>query len=86
MYSRRQQENGEHAALIRAPERSHEHKKAVADLKAFFQPVGLSAEQKLEVIRRYEACNPALMNGITGVGAAMLWLYQGESRRKNKGK
>lgn len=32
MYSRRQQENGEHAALIRAPERSHEHKKAVADL------------------------------------------------------
>ncbi len=34
----------------------------------------------------YEACNPALMNGITGVGAAMLWLYQGESRRKNKGK
>ena len=31
-------------------------------------------------------CNPALMNGITGVGAAMLWLYQGESRRKNKGK
>ena len=33
--------------------------KAVADLKAFFQPVGLSAEQKLEVIRRYEACNPA---------------------------
>ena len=34
----------------------------------------------------YEACNPALMNGITGVDAAMLWLYQGESRRKNKGK
>ena len=33
--------------------------KAVADLKAFFQPLGLSAEQKLEVIRRYEACNPA---------------------------
>ena len=32
MYSRRQQENGEHAALIRTPERSHEHKKAVADL------------------------------------------------------
>lgn len=32
MYSRRQQENGEHAALIRAPERSHEHKKAVTDL------------------------------------------------------
>ena len=32
MYSRRQQEKGEHAALIRAPERSHEHKKAVADL------------------------------------------------------
>lgn len=32
MYSRRQQEDGEHAALIRAPERSHEHKKAVADL------------------------------------------------------
>lgn len=34
MYSRRQQENGEHAALIRAPERSHEHKKAVADLNS----------------------------------------------------
>lgn len=32
VYSRRQQENGQHAALIRAPERSHEHKKAVADL------------------------------------------------------
>ena len=32
MYSRRQQENGQHAALIRAPEHSHEHKKAVADL------------------------------------------------------
>ncbi|RHT73114.1 hypothetical protein DW742_12485, partial [Butyricicoccus sp. AM28-25] len=32
VYSRRQQENGEHAALIRAPERSHEHKKAVTDL------------------------------------------------------
>ena len=34
MYSRRQQENGEHAALIRAPERSHEHKKAVANLNS----------------------------------------------------
>lgn len=32
VYSRRQQENGEHAALIRTPERSHEHKKAVTDL------------------------------------------------------
>lgn len=32
VYSRRQQENGEHAALIRAPERGHEHEKAVADL------------------------------------------------------
>ncbi len=32
VYSRRQQEKGEHAALIRAPERSHEHKKAVTDL------------------------------------------------------
>ena len=32
VYSRRQQENGQHAALIRAPERSHEHEKAVADL------------------------------------------------------
>ena len=32
MYSRRQQENGQHAALIRAPERSHEHEKAVTDL------------------------------------------------------
>lgn len=32
MYSRRQQEQRQHAALIRAPERSHEHKKAVADL------------------------------------------------------
>ena len=32
MYSRRQQENGEHAALIRAPERGQQHEKAVADL------------------------------------------------------
>ena len=32
MYSRRQQEQRQHAALIRAPERSHEHKKAIADL------------------------------------------------------
>ena len=32
--------------------------KVIADLKAFFRPLGLSREQTLEAIRKYESCNP----------------------------
>ena len=41
------------------PDSALRAEKAVADLKAFFQPLGLSDVQKLEVLRKYETCNPA---------------------------
>lgn len=47
------------ATVKSCPDPSLLAEKAAADLKAFFQPLGLSAEQKLEALRKYEACNPA---------------------------